>query len=287
MPNPFISVIHRYLELKSGSGATSTAVPRVVVFGGKAAPGYYIAKLVIRLICAVAEVVNNDPHIQHRLSVVFIPDYNVSVAEVIVPASDTSQHISTAGTEASGTSNMKFVLNGGLIVGTLDGANIEIREEIARVAHRSDCMFVFGATADQVDDIRHQHRYPHISFKCLTHTHKCRYGSGAKMPGELQAVLAAIQAGRFGDPAGFQPLLDTLRTDYYLLTHDFVPYLQAQATADQLYSIPQEWARRSILSAASMGHFSSDRCIREYATEIWGLKPCPVPVSGEMDGSAQ
>jgi starch phosphorylase len=130
----------------------------VVIFGGKAAPGYFIAKLVIRLICAVAEVINRDPQVNDRLMVVFLPDYNVSRAEVIVPASDISQHISTAGTEASGTSNMKFVLNGGLIVGTLDGANIEIREEMARICKRDDCMFVFGAEAKEVDDIRHAQR---------------------------------------------------------------------------------------------------------------------------------
>jgi starch phosphorylase len=148
-------VIYRYLQLKQGA----TLPARAVIFGGKAAPGYFIAKLVIRLICSVAAVINADPSLNDLLKVVFIPDYNVSVAEVIVPASDISEHISTAGTEASGTSNMKFVLNGGLIVGTMDGANIEIREEIGRVAGRNDCMFVFGATADQVEDIRHQQKY--------------------------------------------------------------------------------------------------------------------------------
>lgn len=151
------SVIYKYLKIKSSPG-TCTQQARVVIFGGKAAPGYYIAKLVIRLICAVADVVNNDPCIADLLKVVFIPDYNVSIAELIVPASDISQHISTAGTEASGTSNMKFALNGGLILGTLDGANIEIREEIERVSGRTDCMFVFGATADQIEDIRHNYR---------------------------------------------------------------------------------------------------------------------------------
>lgn len=141
-------------------------VPRVIVFGGKAAPGYYIAKLVIRLICSVAEAINSDAAMSSLLSVVFIPDYNVSNAEVIIPASDISQHISTAGTEASGTSNMKFVLNGGLIVGTLDGANIEIEEEIIKMTGRKDCMFAFGATADQVEDLRHSQKY-----KRFIHTH--------------------------------------------------------------------------------------------------------------------
>lgn len=148
-------MIYRYLQLSRGADLP----PRVVIFGGKAAPGYYIAKLVIRLICAVASTINSDPLIADKLKVIFLPDYNVSLAETIIPASDISQHISTAGTEASGTSNMKFVLNGGLILGTMDGANIEIREEIERVAGRDDCMFVFGATADQVDDIRHKQKY--------------------------------------------------------------------------------------------------------------------------------
>jgi glycogen phosphorylase len=153
-------VIHRYLQLKSGKNLQ----PRVIVFGGKAAPGYFIAKLVIRLICAVSEVINCDTQINDRLKVVFLPDYNVSRAEVIIPASDISQHISTAGTEASGTSNMKFVLNGGLIVGTLDGANIEIREEIAKLCGSADGIFVFGAEAKDVEDIRHSQRCQILLF---------------------------------------------------------------------------------------------------------------------------
>ena len=147
------------MELKKGKDLAK----KVVIFGGKAAPGYFVAKLIIRLIVAVAALVNNDPAIGDNLKVVFIPDYNVSLAEVIVPAADLSQHISTAGTEASGTSNMKFALNGGLIVGTLDGANIEIREEIIKHTGK-ECMFVFGATADKVEDIRFQRLYKSFWF---------------------------------------------------------------------------------------------------------------------------
>lgn len=207
-----------------------------------------------------------------NLQVVYIPDYNVSNAEIIVPASDISQHISTAGTEASGTSNMKFVLNGGLIVGTMDGANIEIAKSIGK-----DKMFIFGCFADQVEDIRHRQKYR----KTL-------------LDPQLESVLDAIRAGRFGDFDTFTPLLDTLTVggDYYLISSDFASCtypiivcllimcgidLKAQQSADQEYKNKDAWSRKSILSAAKMGMFSSDRSIREYAEEIWKIKPCPIP----------
>ncbi|PJF20135.1 Alpha-1,4 glucan phosphorylase [Paramicrosporidium saccamoebae] len=220
-----LSVVHRYLDLKRMSPAEiKETVPRVVIFGGKAAPGYYIAKMVIKLINSVAEVV-------------FIPDYNISNAEVIIPASDISEHISTAGTEASGTSNMKFVLNGGLIIGTMDGANIEIAEEIGQ-----DKMFIFGCLAEQVDDARHNQKYRKTS-----------------MNPDLEGVLDALKAGRFGDFENFAPLVDTLTIggDYYLISHDFASCTYAA------YRDKKQWARNSIISAAKMGKFSSDRSIRE------------------------
>lgn len=254
-----LGVIHRYLTLKQDSRSLHGMIPRVVIFGGKAAPGYYIAKLVIKLITSVAEVVNADPQTNGLLQVVFIPDYNVSNAEIIIPASDISQHISTAGTEASGTSNMKFVLNGGLIVGTMDGANIEIAEAIG-----AENMFIFGAHAEQVEDIRHHQKYRKPALDA-----------------QLEAVLDAIRGGRFGDYETFAPLVETLTTggDYYLISNDFGAYLQAQSRAEKEYQDHSLWARRSILAAASMGKFSSDRTIREYAENIWKVRPCPPEVS--------
>ncbi|RIB20585.1 Glycosyltransferase Family 35 protein [Gigaspora rosea] len=250
-----LSVIHRYNSLKKmSSEERCEVVKRVVIFGGKAAPGYYIAKLVIKLINSVAEVVNKDESIEDTLKVVFIPDYNVSVAEIIIPASDISQHISTAGTEASGTSNMKFVLNGGLILGTVDGANIEIHEEIG-----DDNIFMFGNLADQVEDLRHAHRYRNVPIDPA-----------------LQEVINDIESGHFGDSRIFSPLINTLTIgkDYYLISDDFGSYLSAQNLVDEAYKNQDDWTRKSILCTARMGKFSSDRAIIEYANRIWNAKPC-------------
>ncbi|CAG8474946.1 1858_t:CDS:10 [Acaulospora colombiana] len=256
-----LSVIHRYNTLKKLSAEKSSkVVPRVVIFGGKAAPGYHIAKLVIKLINSVADVVNNDESIHDNLKVksrvVFIPDYNVSVAEIIIPASDISQHISTAGTEASGTSNMKFVLNGGLILGTVDGANIEIHEEIG-----DDNIFMFGNLANRVEDLRHAHRYRNV-----------------QMDPSLQAVIRDIESGHYGDPRIFSPLINTLTIgkDYYLISDDFDSYLKTQDLVDEAYNKKEEWTVKSILCTARMGKFSSDRAIKEYAESIWNVEPVPV-----------
>nr|CAG8514143.1 11896_t:CDS:10 [Entrophospora candida] len=252
-----LGVIHRYTALKKMSAdEISNVIPRVVIFGGKAAPGYHIAKLVIKLINNVAEVVNNDISIHDSLKVVFIPDYNVSVAEIIIPASDISQHISTAGTEASGTSNMKFVLNGGLILGTVDGANIEIHQEIS-----GENIFSFGNLADAVSDLRHAHRYRNI-----------------EMDPKLKSVITIIESGQFGDPRIFAPLISTLTIgkDYYLISDDFESYLRAQQMVDDSYKDQEEWTKKSILCTARMGKFSSDRSIQEYADSIWHVKPVKV-----------
>lgn len=253
-----LQVIYRYMSLKSmNKEQIENCVPRVIIFGGKAAPGYYIAKLVIKLINNVAEVVNNDPKTSNYLKVVFIPDYNVSNAEVIVPASDISEHISTAGTEASGTSNMKFVLNGGLIIGTLDGANIEILEEVGQ-----ENIFIFGCLAHQVEDLRHAQKYRRST-----------------LDPKLEAVLEVIKSGHFGDYESMAPLFDTLTIggDHYLISTDFSSYLEAQNRVDEAFKDKKRWAKMSIKSAARMGKFSSDRSIQEYAENIWKINPCIVP----------
>jgi len=232
-------------------------VKRVVFFGGKAAPGYFMAKLCIRLINSVAEVINKDKSISDYLKVVFIPNYCVSLAEVIVPATDISQHISTAGMEASGTSNMKFAMNGSLIIGTLDGANVEIMEEIGK-----ENIFIFGITADQVNK----------------HRELVRKGEW-KVDPRFTSVLESIEAGNYGDSLAFQPIINSLKfgNDYYLLSVDFPLYIDSQNEVDQTYLNQKQWLKKSIMSTAGSGKFSSDRTIKEYATKIWNLEPCRRP----------
>lgn len=252
-----LSVIYRYLELKKMAPAErEKEVKRVVIFAGKSAPGYYIAKLMIKLANNVADTINADTQTSKYLKMAFIPNYNVSIAEIMIPASDISQHISTAGTEASGTSNMKFVLNGGIILGTVDGANIEIAEEVG-----DDNIWLFGAIADEVEDIRHEQTYHMVV-----------------MDPKLEVVVKAIRAGAFGEASIFEPLLVTLNHDYYLLSHDFASYIETQHKMDEAYKDKDGWAKRSINAAAGMGKFSSDRSIRDYAEKIWKIKPIPVPV---------
>ncbi|KAJ3380475.1 Non-essential glycogen phosphorylase, partial [Lobulomyces angularis] len=257
-------VIHKYQYLKSlPPAALKDVVPRVVIFAGKSAPGYYIAKLIIKLINNVADVINEDEDTSEYLKLVFIPNYNVSVAEIMIPASDISQHISTAGTEASGTSNMKFVLNGGLILGTVDGANIEICEEIG-----DDNIWLFGALAHEVEDIRHDHTY-----------HK------VVMDSNLQNVIEDIRQGGYGDAGIFEPLLATLTSghDFYIISKDFPAYIASNKLVEEAYKNKKEWATKSINAAAGMGNFSSDRSIIEYAEKIWKIKPIPVPDGAAAD----
>jgi len=235
---------------------TSNWVPRVKIFAGKAAATYHRAKLIIKLVHDVARVVNDDPAVRGLLKVVFLPDYNVSLAEAIIPATDVSEQISTAGMEASGTGNMKLALNGALTIGTLDGANIEILE---RVGH--DNIFIFGLTAEQAEERR-------------------RLGPSGRetiaASPMLQAVLDAVGSGVFSpdDPQRYRELVDILTDhDHFLVTADFEAYVAAQPLVADRWRDPGAWWRASVLNTARMGWFSSDRAIREYAEDIWNVMP--------------
>lgn len=221
-------------------------MPRVVMIGGKAAPGYFTAKVIIELINRVAMKINSDSDIGDLLKVVFLPNYCVSAAQIIIPAAELSQHISTAGTEASGTSNMKFVMNGCLIIGTMDGANVEIAEEVG-----SENMFVFGMDVDKVNE----------------ELHKMRGGYRGYVGSRLARVFDTIKTGIFGgDTHAFQNLVNNLCNggDNYLVCHDFYSYLEAQERVDETYRDQIKWNQMAIENVARSGKFSSDRTIMEY-----------------------
>ncbi|MBV8404413.1 MAG: glycogen/starch/alpha-glucan phosphorylase [Gammaproteobacteria bacterium] len=230
--------------------------PRCCIFGGKAAPGYFLAKLIIRLINGVADVVNNDPAIAGRLKVVFFPNFNVKYAQAIYPAADLSEQISTAGKEASGTGNMKFMLNGALTIGTLDGANVEIREEVG-----AENFFLFGLTAEQAERARREGYQPAHELE--------------RHP-ELQEAFGQIAAGAFsrGDREVFKPLIDNLRdSDPFLVLADYGDYVACQERINEAWQDVEHWTRMSILNTARCGKFSSDRAVREYCDHIWGARP--------------
>lgn len=251
-----LGVIHRYLTIKKMSPKDrKNVVPRVVVFAGKAAPGYVMAKRHIKLINSVAEVINRDKEVEEYLKVVFIANYNVSIAQVIIPASDINQQISTAGTEASGTSNMKFTMNGSLIIGTLDGANVEIADEVGQ-----ENMFIFGLRTHEIDAAREKMKQKEVVIDP-----------------RLQEVFLNIELGTFGPPEIFRPILDSLiYNDFYLTIQDFPLYLEAQNEVDQLWKNQQEWVKKSIINTSSTYFFSSDRAMDEYAKDIWGIVPVEV-----------
>ncbi|PWC11741.1 glycogen phosphorylase [Brenneria roseae subsp. americana] len=232
-------------------------VPRVMIFAGKAASAYYMAKHIINLINDVAKVINNDPALHDRLKVVFIPNYGVSLAQIIIPAADLSEQISLAGTEASGTSNMKFALNGALTIGTLDGANVEMLEHVG-----DENMFIFGNTADEVEALRKNGYNPRQYYE---------------KDEELHRVLTQIATGLFSpnEPKRYSDLFDSLVNfgDYYQLLADYRSYVDTQDRVDDLYRNEDEWARCTAHNIANMGYFSSDRTISEYASEIWNIKP--------------
>ncbi|HJV66940.1 MAG TPA: glycogen/starch/alpha-glucan phosphorylase [Geomonas sp.] len=249
-----LHVITLYQRIKRDPKAKVT--PRTFIFGGKAAPGYFMAKLIIKLINSVGAVVNSDPEVAGRLKVVFFPDFNVTNGQLVYPAADLSEQISMAGKEASGTGNMKFSLNGALTIGTLDGANVEIREEVGE-----ENFFLFGHTADEVCQIKSQGYQPRSFYE----------GNP-----QLKEVIDAIAAGAFspGEPALFKPLVDHLLChDEYLLLADYQRYIDCQDRVSALFRDQQRWTQISILNVARMGKFSSDRSIREYCEKIWGAPP--------------
>jgi glycogen phosphorylase len=246
------------------AGPVAPSVPRTVLFGAKAAPGYRQAKLIIKLINDVAQVVNGDPLTAGRLRVAFLPDFNVTLAERVYPAADLSEQISLAGMEASGTGNMKFALNGAVTIGTLDGANVEIRERVG-----AENFFLFGMTTEEVAARRAAGYRPRAYYEADE---------------ELRRALDAIAGGAFsgGDPSRFAPLVESLlHEDRYMLLADYRPYVEAQAAAAEAYLDPERWTRMSILNCARCGYFSSDRAIREYGEDIWQTRPVPaVPWEG-------
>ncbi|TQK03540.1 glycogen/starch/alpha-glucan phosphorylase [Herbaspirillum sp. SJZ107] len=262
-----LHVITRYNRILANPDAGW--VPRTVIFAGKAASAYHMAKQIIKLINDVATTINNDPRVGDKLKVVFIPNYSVSLAEIIMPAADLSEQISTAGTEASGTGNMKFALNGALTIGTLDGANVEMREHIG-----PDNIFIFGNTTPEVDALRAQGYQP---------------GRIVEQNAELKQVLEQIRDGAFSpdDKGRFSGIYDALVTwgDHYLLLADYASYVATQDEVDELYRQPDAWTRKAILNVAGMGTFSSDRAIGEYADEIWQAQPVSLAEPEERRGT--
>uniref|UniRef100_A0A5B7BX16 Alpha-1,4 glucan phosphorylase n=1 Tax=Davidia involucrata TaxID=16924 RepID=A0A5B7BX16_DAVIN len=259
-----LGAVYRYKKLKEMSPEErKNTTSRTIMIGGKAFATYTNAKRIVKLVNDVGAVVNTDPEVNSFLKVIFVPNYNVSVAEMLIPGSELSQHISTAGMEASGTSNMKFALNGCLIIGTLDGANVEIREEIGE-----ENFFLFGATADEVPQLR-----------------KERENGLFKPDPRFEEAKQFIRSGAFGS-YDYNPLLESLegnsgfgRGDYFLVGQDFPSYMDAQARVDEAYKDRKRWMKMSILSTAGSGKFSSDRTISQYAKEIWNIEECPVPLT--------
>jgi len=252
-----LHIVSLYHSIKSSPSLE--VQPRTFIFGGKAAPGYHLAKLMIKLITAVGDVVNRDPDVRDRLKVVFLPNFNVRNGQRVYPSADLSEQISLAGMEASGTGNMKFCMNGALTIGTLDGANIEIREEVG-----ADNFFLFGLSAPEVYALKAQGYRPMDYYNA---------NQG------LRDVIDLIRSGFFsrGDTELFRPLIDGLlfRDPYFLLA-DFQSYLECQERVAETYRDTERWTRMSILNTARSGKFSSDRSIQDYCDGIWDIKPVPI-----------
>jgi starch phosphorylase len=249
-----LHAIALYNRIRRDPGAQHQ--PRTIVFAGKAAPGYAMAKLIIKAINDVARTVNSDPIIGHRLKVLFLPNYGVSLAERIVPAADLSEQISTAGTEASGTGNMKMALNGALTIGTLDGANIEIRDAVG-----SENFFAFGLSTVEVARLKRS------GYDPMEHV---------KSDPELQEILGQLAHGFFSPEQRdlFHPIVQNLTKlgEQYCVLADFRSYVDAQSAVEALYPDAEEWTRRTILNVARMGMFSSDRAVLDYSRAIWGTR---------------
>ncbi|KAJ6230296.1 glycogen phosphorylase [Anaeramoeba flamelloides] len=254
-----LSHVYNYLQIKKMTEEEKKQLEKkVVIIAGKAAPGYKAAKMIIKLINRVSKVINNDPEIGDLLKVIYIPNYSVTIAELLIPATDVSEHISTPGTEASGTSNMKFVLNGAITLGTYDGANLEIIENIGE-----ENVFTFGIKASEVSQVKQNN---------------IEKGAWNLMPKSLQGVLGIIEEGKFGDPEEFRMILQELKgVDRYILGNDFTSYLQAQKVINETWKNPEKWWKMSIIGCAGSGWASSDRTIKDYAETIWDIKPCPLP----------
>jgi starch phosphorylase len=248
-----LHILTLYLRLKQEPGAD---VPtRTFIFSGKAAPGYFMAKRIIKLITAIGDRVNHDPAVHDRLKVVFLPDFNVTNAQSIYAAANLSEQISTAGKEASGTGNMKFALNGALTIGTLDGANVEIREEVG-----ADNFFLFGLTAPQVGELRARGYRPRDYYRRNE---------------TLRTVIDYIGSGELGgDRELFRPIVENLlNDDPFLLLADYQAYIETQERVSALWRDQSAWTRKSILNTARMGKFSSDRSIRDYCQRVWKIRP--------------
>ncbi len=258
-----LQIIAQYIRIKNG--IIKNITPRTVIFGGKAAPGYFMAKLMIRFINGIAEVVNADPDMEGALRVIFLPDFNVKLGEQIYPATDLSEQISTAGKEASGTGNMKFAMNGALTIGTLDGANIEIREKVG-----ANNFFLFGKTESEIMELRNNNYQPQEFINSSP---------------ELSEVLKLIEVGHFsnGDSELFRPILNSLTgDDPFFVMADFAEYLEKQDCVNQAWQNKYKWNQMALLNSVRSGFFSSDRSIKEYCDLIWDVKPLPVEITCDV-----
>ena len=259
-----LQIIAQYLRIKNGTNKNSAS--RTVIFGGKAAPGYFMAKLMIRFINGIADVVNSDPDMDGLLRVVFLPDYNVKLGEIVYPATDLSEQISTAGKEASGTGNMKFAMNGALTIGTLDGANVELRDLV-----KPENFFLFGKTESEIMGLKNEGYSPQTYIKKSQ---------------ELSEVIRLIEIGHFsnGDKDLFKPLLNSLKgCDPFFVMADFDDYLNTQDMVNKAWNDKKKWNKMALLNIARSGYFSSDRSIREYCESIWKVSPMPVEITCDVE----